>query len=157
MPAVQVRFFEKNSTPGGGTEINASNPISFGTVPRGSISYAPGKDLIHIWNDKGGILSSSTITTPKIRFFTAGGGSSSPLFAGTAANGFKSMIECRSRGAYGVLADTQEDWTAVGPFTPLSIGSLPSNCMREIELRINVPPDAPDLPSTAFILSVSVA
>lgn len=157
MPAIQVKFYEKNSTPGGGTQINDLNPILFGTVPRGTTSQAPGKESIHIWNDKGGILVSSPIVLPKLRAFTLDGGSSSPLFAGTVANGFQPMLQCRSRGAYGVLADAQEAWTPVGPFTPLSIGTIPSNCMREIELRISVPPDAPDLPVTAFIFSLSVA
>lgn len=156
MPAVQVKFYEKDSTPGGGTQITASNPIAFGIIPRGEVSQAPGKESIHVWNDKGGVLSSSTITAPKLRAYTAAGGSDSPLFAGTAANGFKSMLECRSRGAYGVLADAQETWTPVGPSAALSMGSLPSNCMREIEMRMNVPPDAPDLLATSFIISLSV-
>lgn len=157
MPAVQVKFYEKDSTPGGGTQIGTSNPIAFGTIPRGAISQAAGKETIHVWNDKGGSLSSATIATPKLRAFTSDGGSSSVLFAGTAYNGFQSMLECRSRGAYGVLADAQEVWTPVGPFTPMSMGSLPSNCMREIEMRMNVPPDAPDLLFTDFLLSLSVA
>jgi len=152
MVAPAISFYEDDSTPDDGTVIDAFNPVPFGAVEKGTIS-----DIItiHIWNDKGGDLGSDIATAPRLAAIS-GVTDMSVIFDGTDINGNVSMLEARSCGAFGTAADQQQDWTPLGPDSMLELGDIPSNCMRVIELRANIPQDADSLTVADFTLIVHV-
>jgi hypothetical protein len=150
MPAPAFSFYEDDSTVLGGTEINSGNPIDFGQVDKGTISPII---TIHIWNGKNDITL-DTAVAPKL-YATNGVGDASLIFNGTVFNNNESMLEARSCGSFGVAADQHEDWVPIKPSQLLTMGDMPTNSMRSIELRLNVPIDAPTLVLTPFSLRVS--
>lgn len=137
-----------------GTLITAGNKVIFGTagnVQKGATSPIAS---VQLWNDKGGSNNSDTAIAP-LFFAVSGSGDLTAVFAGTAANGLKSMVQARSCGATGVAADAQSAWTPIGPAAMLVLGNMPKNSMREIQLRVVVPPDATDLSLRDFSLRVT--
>lgn len=150
MPAPVFSFYEEGSMPGTGTIINSGNKVSLLNMQKG---IANPLITIDIWNDKGGGAGSDTAIAPKL---TAVDGSSdmTDLFAGTAGNGFKSMLEARSCRAYGVASDQQTAWSPIGEAQLLVMGNMPSNTKRTVEIRVNVPLDAPDISLSNFSLKV---
>lgn len=144
-------FYEDDSNVTGGTVIDDANPIAFGSLPKGMISPII---TVHLWNGKND-LSVDEAVSPKL-FAQSGPGDAASLFAGTLFNGNVSMLEARSCAAFGVAADQQTEWVPIRPTSLLTIGNMPANTMRTIELRVNVPIDAPTLSVVAFSLQVSV-
>lgn len=143
-------FYEDDSTVTGGTEINAGNPLALGQVEKGTITPI---STIHVWNGKNS-GSAATAIAPKF-YATNGPDDASLIFQGTPFNGFQSMLEARSCGSFNVAADQNEEWTPVSPTQLLTLGDMPTNTMREIELRLNVPVDAPTLASIDFSMQIS--
>lgn len=146
-----ISFYESGSTPSGGTQINSGNPIAFGSIQKSEISAV---QTIDVWNDKNG-SSADDAVAPKLTAISSPD-DVSIIFDGTAINGFVSMLEARSCGAFNVPADQQKDWTPIGPTEFLTIGDIPANAKRSIELRLNVPQDADTLALSNFVLRVLV-
>lgn len=158
MPAPSFDVYENDSDVlGGGTLINEENPISFGMVPKGTITVPvdEAKTPIHIWNDQSGEQGSDTATNIKITLVAADNNNDHPFFNGTELNNFEPMFEARSTDALNAVADAQSAWTPVSPSAMLSIGDMPSNSRRSIELRLNVPIDAPNAASKEFLVSIN--
>lgn len=158
MPVPVIDFFENDSDAlGNGTIIDTDNPIAFGLVPRGVISFPldDAKKPIHVWNDQGGGNGSDAATNVKLSIAAADNNNDTPIFNGTDLNGFVSMIEARSTDAVNVVADNQSTWTSISPSALLSLGDMPNNSRRGIEVRINVPIDAPATAAKDFLLNVS--
>lgn len=158
MPAPVMSFYESDSTHDEGTVIDVDEPI-FGGGEGISAPFEKGVIgpifTMHLWNDKGGGASSDVAVAPKISAVN-GVTNMSIIFNGTDINGHVSMLEARSCGALGVAADQQQDWTPIGPTQTLTVGDIPSDCMRVIELRMNVPQDSADLATAAYILRCNV-
>lgn len=135
-----------------GSKVTALNPVQFSLIEKGSVSDTI---TVWVWNDKDGVLGSDTAVTPN---FSAlhGSGDASIIFDGTAINSYVSMLEARSCGAQGVAADLITTWTPIAPDQILTLGDIPSNTAREIELRVNVPQDSSVLALVTFSLRVSV-
>jgi hypothetical protein len=151
MPLPIISIYHDDSTQIGGTPVDGTNPAEMGLIDKGTISPTV---VIHIWNGKND-PSVGTAVAPKL-YSLNGSGDASKLFNGTAANGFKSMLEARSCTAIGTSADQQKAWTPIGPNNLLTMGNMPPNSMRGIELRLNIPIDAPDMnPEDTWSLRVS--
>lgn len=151
MPAPVFSLYRNDSTVGGGTPLDAGHALDFAGADKGR---ATPLQTVHVWNDKGGGAGSSTAVAP-IFFALSGAGDASPIFAGTPGNGAKSMLEARSCLALNVAADAQTEWTPISPTSTLVLGDMPSNSMRTIEVRLNIPVDAADLALIQFTLRVS--
>lgn len=149
MPAL-ISIFHDDSTLIGGTPVDGSNPVDFGLVDKGTTS--PIK-TIHIWNGKldPGV---DTAVSPKL-YSVNGSGDASKIFNGTPGNNFQSMLEARSCTAIGTSADQHKDWTPIGPNNLLTMGNIPAAAMRGIEVRLNIPIDAPDMAINTWSLRVS--
>lgn len=145
MPPV-ITIWEDDSV----TPIDSGNPLALGMADKGTITPTV---TFHIWNGKGD-PSVDTAVAPKL-YVTNGSGDASLLFAGTETNEHRSMVEARSCQASGIAGDMQEAWTPISPTSLLTLGDMPGNTMREIEIRLNVPPDAPDVPNVSFTLRTS--
>lgn len=150
MPDPVFSIYEDNSTVIGGTPISSGNPIDFGRVEKGVVSPTI---AIHVWNGKNDV-SIPTALAPRL-YAVNGSGDASLIFNGTPFNGHKSMLEGRSCGSFHTPADQDSDWTPLSPLSLLRMGDMPSNSMREIELRMNVPIDAPTLALISFSVGVS--
>lgn len=151
MPAPNISIYHDDSTQIGGTPVDGTHPVDFGLVDKGTISPTI---TIHIWNGKND-LSVGTAIAPKL-YSLNGSGDASRIFNGTTLNGFKSMLEARSCTAIGTAADQQKAWTPISPTALLTMGNIPANAMRGIELRLNIPIDAPDMtPADTWSLRVS--
>ena len=150
MAAPALTVFEQGSTDSSGTEITSSSQISFGVLAAGSTS-----DIItiDIWNDRGDVAGSDN-ATPRLSAFAAYSPAQDDLFGGTESNGYVSMIEARSCGAYGVAGDYQSAWSKLSANGFLEMGELPSNCKRVIELRIVTPYDADPITEADFNLQL---
>ena len=158
MPDPVIDIFENDSDSlGNGTPINDSNPVAFGIVPRGAISVPLSETQfpIHVWNDQGGANGSDDATTVKVNVVAADNDNDIPLFNGTELNGFTTMIEARSTDAFNTVADNQSTWTPISPSALLSIGDLPSNSRRGIEIRANIPIDCPAMALTQLLINVN--
>lgn len=143
--------YEDDSTTTGGTIISSGNPINFGPVEKGVISPTI---TIHVWNGKND-GSVGLAVGPRL-YSVNGSGDASQIFNGTIFNGHLSMLEARSCGAFHTPADQDTEWLPLSPTSLLQIGDMPANSMREIELRMNVPLDAPTIsPPVSFSLGVS--
>lgn len=153
MPDPVFSLYEADSTVTGGTPISIGNPVAFGQVEKGIISPTV---KVHVWNGKND-GSVSTAVAPRL-YATNGVGDASLIFNGTPFNGHQSMLEARSCGSFNTPADQDSAWTPIGPSNlfMLEMGDMPANSMREIELRMNVPIDAPTIPLISFSLQVSV-
>jgi len=138
-----VSFYENDSTAGGGTVMNAGNPLSFGSVSRGT-TRVPGSDQspLHVWNDKAGVCSSVDMESVRIGFTDASGGLTGEAINGTTLNGSEPFFEARSAGSSGCPDDAQTEWTRVGGTHYLDVGDIPSNSRRSIYVRAAVPVDA---------------
>lgn len=142
MAAPDFDWYENDSNQfGAGTPLTSLNKIEIGLTPLGSIGIPtdPAQQIIHLWNDKGGVALSDAATS--IKLFATAADVNHPAFAGTVGNSFHSIIEARSRGAYNASADTQEIWTPIGPSQFLLLGDMPRNSRREIEVRVRPPAD----------------
>lgn len=160
MPAPDLELFENDSDQlGNGTAITEENPITFGLVPKG-IQVDPEDDAklpVHLWNDKSGVLSADEATSLKVYCVAVGGDNDIAIFNGTTLNGDVPMLEARSRGALNCDDDAQTAWTPIGPSDFLDLGDMPSNSRRNIELRLNVPIDAPNEASVELRLAFTFA
>jgi len=138
-----VTWFQVGSTPVAGTEVLEGNPIEFGTLEPGQIS-TPDSDYypVNLWNGRN-VGTASTMTSVTLGLsVVSGSGNTAQLYTGTAGNNYQPMLEAYSNGAYGCADDGQTNWTAIGNGTRLSIGNVPTNCMRQIYYRLNIPYDA---------------
>lgn len=122
-----------------------SNIPSFGLVSKGVVSAVI---RVWVWNDRE-LLGADSITTSLFHAI-ADVDDVDAIFDGTAYNGNVSMLEARSQRAIGLPADRDSVWTPIGPINFLTLAALVSGTAREIELRLNVPPDAGDLPLAEF-------
>jgi hypothetical protein len=151
MAAPSFSFYQAGSTPSSGTPITLASQINFGLVEKGVISAVI---TIDIWNDRGGLAGSDIAVAPKLHALSVPD-SISVIFAGTVSNGNLSMLEARSCGALNTSADQHQVWTPISLTSFLTMGDMPSNSKRSIELRLNVPYDAADLtPLKTFSLRV---
>lgn len=153
MPAPVMTLFLGGSTATTGTQVSSGNPLSLGLQAKGVASTPVTVDL---WNDRGGGTGSDTATSVTLSSVN-GVDDASAIFNGTAGNGFQSMLEARSVGASGVSGDYQTVWSPLGPAASLSMGNIPSNAKRIIEVRLNIPQDAPDIDLKTFTLRVQNA
>lgn len=124
-----------------GVLISSGNPVDFSPVYKGVTS-----DIVKVWvwNDK--LLAGADTAVDPMLHAISGPGDLSIIFNGTSWNDYESCLEARSCSASGVTADRQCTWTPIGPTSLLSIGSIPSGAAREIELRLNTPPNIEALP-----------
>lgn len=152
MPAPIMTLFHDDSSYVGGTPLDGSNPLDFGGVDKGTASTI---QTIHVWNGKND-PSVDTANDPLLFSFNGSAGDASPIFNGTSLNNYKSMLEARSCAAIGVSADQQKAWTPISPTLALQLGDMPANSMRTVEVRLNIPLDAPDMALTSWSLRVSV-
>jgi hypothetical protein len=133
--------------------VTAINPITFGSLTeKGNISST---FTVWVWNDRNAVLGSDTAVSPKISSLH-GVDDVSIIFDGTIINSYLSMLEARTCGAINVAADLLTTWVPIRPDSFLTLGNMPSNTGREIELRLNVPQDANVLSLASFTLSISV-
>jgi hypothetical protein len=150
MPVPVISIYHDDSTQTGGTPVDGTNPVDFTQLDKGTISPTI---TVHVWNGKND-PSVATAVTPKF-YSVNGSGDASKIFNGTVSNGNKSMLEARSCAAIGTAADQQKTWTPISPAALLAMGNMPPNTMRTVELRLNVPIDAPDMPLTGWSLRAS--
>jgi hypothetical protein len=134
----------------GDTEISSGNPVSFGLAQKGTISPTV---TVSMWNDRNGALSADTAAAPIVSAVN-GSSSLSIIFTGTTRNGFVSMLEARSCTASNAVADAGCAWVPISPTEFMTLGAMPSNSSRGIELRLNIPSDADSLALTSFTLMV---
>lgn len=146
-----ISLYHDDSTVAGGTPLDGSAPVDFGAVDKGLISDTI---TIHIWNGKN-IAPVDTAVAPLL-YSINGSGDASVIFNGTTINGFKSMLEARSCAAVNTTADQQKAWTPLSPSSLLTMGNIPANAMRTVELRLNIPIDAPVMSLTSWSLRVSI-
>jgi len=144
MTAPVVTFYENDSTPGGGTQIDGGNPIAFGNVSKGTASFAVGEQMtpFHLWNDKGGGAGSADMKNVRVGIKNTLGGNTGEFIEGTVLNGNQPFIGVRSDGAYGTTDDAQAPYESIGGNTFRNIGDIPGNCRRSLWLQLNVAPDA---------------
>lgn len=150
MPAPVLTICEAGSDTSTATEYDAGNPIEFLNVDKGIPSAVL---TIDIWNDRDGLAGSDLAVAPQL--YTVDDDDLSAVWAGTATNGFQSMLEARSCGAVGAAADMQTDWTPISPTDLLILGDIPAGAKRLIEIRLNPPVDAPTVALSDFFLRVS--
>lgn len=117
--------------------ISSGNPITLGVVPRGTVGA---EFTFWIWNDRGGGVGSDAASPMLVILNTPD--SIADLLAGTTINGMQSMIEGKSCNAIRTFADNQILWTPLRPTTPLPMSPIPSNCARQVIVRLNAPPDS---------------
>ena len=141
---------EAGSTVGSATEYDAGNPIQ---LLNADIGIPTDPLSVDVWNDRDGSAGSTTAYFVKVRAMNDD--DISAILAGTAGNGFQSMLEARSRGAFGVAADNQSAWTPISTAAKLSMGDIPAGCMRTLELRLNVPVDGSTISIKNFFVHVS--
>lgn len=146
-----ISLYHDDSTMVSGTPLDGSNPVDFGAVDKGLISPTI---TIHVWNGKND--PSVDMAVAPLLYALNGSGDASVIFNGTTLNGFKSMLEARSCAAIGTTADQHKAWTPISPASLLTMGNIPANAMRTIELRLNVPIDAPAMSLTSWSLRVSI-
>lgn len=137
----------------GASIIEDGNEASFEEVARGDTGL-PDKTL-NLWNDRNAILGSFTAKSIQISVVPTDGDYDSEVFTGTEENEFQPFFEARSRGSLNTSDDAQEDWTPISHDVFLSIGNMPANSMRVIELRAAVPIDAAAFNAKNFSLQVS--
>lgn len=137
-----------------GTLINSGNKVVFGSG--GNVQKGTTSEIISVqlWNDKGGGNNSDTAIAPHF-FAVSGTGDIAAIFAGTPSNGLVSMLQARSCGASGVAADAQSAWTAISNAISLILGDMPKNSMRELQVRLVIPPDAVNLSVRDFAFRVT--
>ena len=150
MPPV-ITLYHDDSSYSGGTPLDGSSPLDFGGVDKGLISAV---QTIHIWNGKGDPAVDPAVA-PRL-FSFSGSGDASVIFNGTTLNGFQSMLEARSCAAVGAVADQHKEWVPISPSNSLLMGDIPPNAMRTVEVRLNVPVDAPVMSLTSWLLRVSI-
>lgn len=146
MPTPNLEFYDTT-----GALISNANPISLGLATKG-IATPP--HAVWLWNNK---ANASPVDTASVISITV---LSSPddgsfLFNGTELNGNTSMMEARSCRATGTPADAHKAWTKITPTSPLTLGPMPNNSSREIEIRLNVPPDAANHALASLSLKVN--
>jgi hypothetical protein len=151
MPSPVIALYHDDSTVAGGTPLDSGHPIDFGGVDKGIVSPTI---TIHVWNGKGD-GSVGVAVAPKL-YAISGVDDASKIFNGTIFNDHTPMLEARSCAAVNTAADQQRDWTPISPVGLLAMGNIPANAMRTVELRLNVPIDAPDMDLTSFSVRVSV-
>lgn len=134
----------------GGTIISSGNKVNFGSVEKGVTGDTI---VLYVWNDKTGALGSDTAVAP--RLYVSHTAAIADILAGTAANGNVSMIEARSCAGVNVAGDAHTAWTPVGPGSLLTMGNIPSDAAKQIEIRLNVPQDAPDVAVADFNIELS--
>ena len=130
--------------------VSVSNKVAFGSIEKGVQSATI---TVYVWNDKGGGLGSDTASAPKL--FVSYTEAIADVLNGTAANGNVSMIEGRSCSGMNVAGDGHINWTPLGPASLLTLGDIPSNAAKQIELRLNVPQDSPDVAFAIFNFEIS--
>lgn len=151
MPDPLFTWCQAGSSESSAVLYNSGNPMLFTNVHKGIASSVLTVDL---WNDRTGSAGSDTAIAPMI--YALNDDDVSSVFAGTAINGFKSMLECRSCLGYGTPSDMQSAWTPISPTDVLLIGNMPGGSKRTIELRLNPPIDAPTISTEkAFTIAVS--
>lgn len=133
-------FYESNDV----DVINAGNPIAFGLISKGTVSYPTdtAKRQIHLWNDKGGGAGSVEMSSVKIGVKDSDGMNTGEFITGTALNGLQPFFEGRSDGAQGTPDDAQSAWQVIGGDVYRDIGNIPSNARRTVLFRIDTPGDA---------------
>lgn len=143
MPDPIPSFYENDSTPSGGTILDNSNPLLFGSVPKSSISVPSdvAQSPIHVWNDKN-VGTAKAMTQVKVGMKDSAGGNTGEFISGTALNGNKPFFEAKSNGSSGCPDDGQAAFTPIGGNTYLSVGDIPANARRHIYVRMNAPADA---------------
>lgn len=157
MPSPSFEWFEDGSTPISGTEITDVHPVEFGSCKKGNTVYPTSviQRALNLWNDKNGVNGSSTATGIEITAVSLDNDPDHPLFVGTDLNGGESCVQVRSVGSYNCVADSQSDWTTISPTDVLSIGDMPSNSMRVIEIRVVLPVDIDAMAEDSFELRVN--
>jgi hypothetical protein len=152
-------WLEDGSTETTGTEVSDdnTNPVDFGECRKGVASY-PESVLfrrLNLWHDRNGAESEDIATDLTITVVAESNDDEHPLFVGTDLNGGLSCIEVRSTDGYNCIADVQEEWTRISPDEALSIGDMPSNSMRVIEIRVVIPADMESLDVEGFDLQIN--
>lgn len=145
MAAVSFSMYDSDDN-----AVNSGNKIDFGLVQKSKTSAIK---KVKVWNDRNGTLGSVNADAPKIHAVPATGNPST-IFTGTESNGFNSMLEARSCGGENVSGDAQTNWSPIRDDQFLSMGFIPKNAAREIEIRLNVPYDAADQAAADFHIRV---
>jgi len=132
------------------TSTGEITAINYGTGDAGT--YEPGSSgtEYHIWNDRGGVLDSSKMTSVKITVRDADGDEtdnittqhwvevkSTTIVAGAASTGGGS-----SGDLTGVTDDNMPEFQAIGKDNYAILGDIPANCYRIILVRVNIPTNA---------------
>jgi hypothetical protein len=130
--------------------VSELNPINFGAVQRG----VPSDTIsIWIWNDRD--EEGADASEAPLIFAIKVDDDVDGLFAGTEANGYRSMLQAKSCGAIRTPADMDQQWTPIGPLETLSLGRMPANSARLIELRLYPPHDSLLFDESVFSIRVS--
>lgn len=132
--------------------INEANPVDFGQAQKG----AKGSVIsVWLWNDRDNANSGDAATGIRLRATEGADDAIETVFDGTELNENQSCLEARSCGAKNIGGDHHEEWTKISPSSSLSVGNMPANSARLIELRSNVPIDEDTLSETLFNLMVT--
>jgi len=123
------------------TEITA---INFGTGDAGSYEDAEAGVEYHVWNDKGKVLSSSTMTSVKITARDADGLEVKNVTIQKWAEIKSTTIVAGVNGGSitGYTDDDMPEFQPVGKDNYLAIGDIPCDCYRKIFVRVNIPTSA---------------
>lgn len=157
MSTPSFEWLEDGSTPITGVEIDNAHPIEFGECRKGNTVYPQTvvQRTINLWNDRNGVSGSDTATGITITVVALDNDPDHVAFVGTDLNGGGSCFQARSVGSFNCSADSQTDWTTISPSEGLSIGDMPSNSMRAIQVRVVVPVDIDAFAEDAFELRVN--
>ena len=130
------------------TSTGAITAINFGTGDAGTYEDSAAGTEYLIWNDKGRVLDSSTMTSVKVTVRDADGletdnvttqhwveVKSTTIHAGAAGTGSSGVLT-------GVTDDNMPEFQAIGEDNYATLGNIPANCYRKILVRVNIPTGA---------------
>lgn len=131
------------------TDSSLNPTLSFTAVQNGTPSAA---QTLHLWNDFGLVLSADDAEDVLIWALSSesGAGEHSAEHE-LAANRW---IEVRAVGVTGTGIEAQTTaWTPIGKAATLSLRTIPANCARYLEVRINIPAGAGSRAGDVLILA----
>lgn len=120
------------------TDTTPNPTLSFTGVVNGTPSAA---QTLHLHNDKGDVIGADPATDVLVTALSGAAGSGT--FSQNHALALNRWIEVRAVGVAGTGIEAQTTpWTPVGANATLSLKTIPKNCARYLEVRVNIPAGA---------------
>lgn len=94
--------------------------------------------VVRLWNDFGGVLGAATATDVMVTAYSRSTGSGNYTWDHPAAALRWVEVRAVSSAGDGII-DQVTPWTPIGKGAVLSLLPIPGNCVRQLEVRLNVP------------------